>query len=297
MTDDEKSNWSFSEEFQKASQALRQAFAPESLRAGAARLPQWPREQYEELVAAVRFLSVLPFPSSTGPSQQAVGRVYPIVGSGYFPIVGWLLALLLSLLPWGLGSLLPILPLAALLEVVQVVLTGGLHLDGLMDTCDGLFGGRTRERKLAIMRDSRVGSFGVLAGSSAMLLKFTLLASIGVQLLPTSLLIVLPLARWAMVLAVCVFPPVRSSGLGHAFRQTITPARLLLAGLSAFVIVLLVGHLVGALLWTLATLTALLLGAWVTRILGGLTGDVYGAIEEVTEILLFFFLLFLRTRL
>src|SRR5262249_12075846 len=118
----------------------------------------WLLDQYAEFVAAVRFLSVLPLPGY--PRHFNDATVPQRVGSGYYPLAGLLLALLLSLLVVVAAPHLPALALAALLVVGLVLLTGGLHLDGLMDACDGLFGGSTRERKLEIMRDSRVGSFG-----------------------------------------------------------------------------------------------------------------------------------------
>src|SRR5215472_10652299 len=140
--------------------------------------------QCQELVAAIQFLSVLPVPGSAQLFRTDRAEAELIIGSLYFPLVGLLLGLILSLLAILSGPYLPSLALAALLVVVNIWLTGGLHLDGLMDACDGLFGGRNPERKLEIMRDSRVGSFGVLGGVSAILLKFALLASTSLHQLP-----------------------------------------------------------------------------------------------------------------
>src|SRR5947209_13645309 len=142
----------------------------------AATSAHWLLDQYAELVAAVRFLTVLPLPEYPRHFDDTV----PLrVGSGYYPVVGLLLALLLSLLVVVGGPHLPSLALAALLVVGLVLLTGGLHLDGLMDACDGLFGGTTRESKLEIMRDSRVGSFAVLGAACVLLLEWSFFASLG----------------------------------------------------------------------------------------------------------------------
>src|SRR5260370_31477085 len=192
--------------------------------------------QYRELVAAIRFLSVLPMPGSALLFDKDESTSSLVIGCEYFPLVGLLLALLLWLLVLLFGHLIPQLALAALLVVALVILTGGLHLDGLMDTCDGLFGGRTRERKLEIMRDSRVGSFGVLGAACVLLLKFALLASIPVQWLPLALLLILPSARWSMALALRVFPPARPTGLGSAYHRAVTTRRLLITGLIALLI-------------------------------------------------------------
>ncbi|GAC1624073.1 MAG: adenosylcobinamide-GDP ribazoletransferase [Ktedonobacteraceae bacterium] len=259
----------------------------------------WFFGQYTELVAAMRFLTVLPLPGA--PQRFETSRVdeqkVPLLklGSAYFPLVGVVLALLLYLLQRLFGFLLPHLALAAVLVVALVLLTGGLHLDGLMDTCDGLLGGQTPERRLEIMRDSRVGSFGVLGGICILLLKFALFASLASQTLSLILFIVLPCARWAMVLALRVFPSARPGGLGATFRQTVTLPRLVLAGVVALLAAMVMGRLIGVLAWFITTLVALLLGFRVTRLIGGLTGDSYGAIEEITEVTLLLLLVCLRS--
>src|SRR6266487_3583552 len=250
--------------------------------------------QYMELVAAVRFLSVLPMPGRMQPLEKDETAPHLEVGSTYFPLVGLLLACLLWVLVLLLTPLVPQLVLAALLVVALVILTGGLHLDGLMDSCDGLFGGSTRERKLEIMRDSRVGSFGVLGAICILLLKFALFASLRVHALPLALLIALPSSRWAMVLALRVFPGARSTGLGAAFHQAVTTERLLLAGTIALAIVLFTGQFIGLIVWLAGTVTTLILGLLITRSLGGLTGDSYGAIEEVVEVVALLVLVMVR---
>ncbi len=250
--------------------------------------------QYMEFAAAVRFLSLLPVPGSTQLFNKDEVAPRLVVGCEYFPLVGLLLALLLWLFVLILTPLVPQLVLAALLVAALVILTGGLHLDGLMDSCDGLFGGSTRERKLEIMRDSRVGSFGALAAICILLLKFALFASIRARSLPLTLLIALPSARWAMVLALRVFPGARPTGLGAAFHQVVTTKRLLLASIVALAIVLIAGQFLGLIVWITVGITSLILGFWITRSIGGLTGDSYGAIEEVAEVVALLLLVMLR---
>jgi adenosylcobinamide-GDP ribazoletransferase len=252
--------------------------------------------QYRELVAAIRFLSVLPTPGSALLFDKDESTSRLVIGCEYFPLVGLLLALLLWLLVMLFGRLIPQPALAALLVVALVILTGGLHLDGLMDTCDGLFGGRTRERKLEIMRDSRVGSFGVLGAACVLLLKFALLASIPLQSLPLALLLILPSARWSMALALRVFPPARPTGLGAAYHQAVTTRRLLITGLIALLIALIVGRFAGFIAWVTGSLAALAIGQWITKSIGGLTGDSYGAIDEVTEVVMLLALVMLLHR-
>ncbi len=246
-------------------------------------------DQYREIVAATRFLSLLPLPGppdefETGGADDSAPKLR--LGSAYFPFVGFLLATLLYLVQLLFGIVLPRLALSAVLVVALVLLTGGLHLDGLMDTCDGLFGGRTRERRLEILRDSRVGSFGVLGGVCILLLKFALFASMGPHLLALAFFVMLPCSRWAMVLALYTFPSARPAGLGATFRRTVTFPRLIVAVATALLLALIVGHSVGVLAFGCATCTALVIGAWATRQIGGLTGDIYGAIAECSEVVI-----------
>lgn len=259
--------------------------------------------QYKDFVAAVRFLSVIALPGRERlftTERADIVESTPFFGSTYFPIVGLIIAVLVSILPWLLGGYLPGIVLGGLVVVAEVVLTGGLHLDGLMDTCDGFFGGNGRENKLDIMSDSRVGGFGVLGAVCVLLLKFAIYTSLvgltrlGAGLLPVALITILPATRWAMVLAVRVFPSARPTGLGFVFRQTVTMPSLIIGGVISLLIALIVGHLVGFFLWIGIALTALGLGLWARRVLGGLTGDIYGTIAEVTEVVALILLVLLR---
>ncbi len=251
-------------------------------------------EQWREFVAALRFLTTIPVPGTTQLFKPEELGERMIVGAAYFPLVGVLLGLLL----WGclalMARFIPPLVLAALLVIALILLTGGLHLDGLMDTCDGLFGGRTRDRKLEIMRDSRVGSFGVLGGVSLLLLKFVCLASPPVHALPSALLIALPASRWCMTLALQRFPSARSSGLGNLFRQAVTLPHLFIAACIALFVVVAVAQVIGFAALLLVTGLTFGLAFWITHELNGLTGDSYGSIAEVTETFILLLLVILH---
>lgn len=242
------------------------------------------------MAAATAFLSRLSLPGS----RRLLASEPLLLGGEYFPLVGLLLALCLWFLLFLCSPWLSSLPLAALLVVGLVLLTGGLHLDGLMDTCDGLFGGLTRERQLEIMHDSRVGSFGVLGGASSMLLKFACLASARPEALPAMLLVTLPVARWSLVFVMKLFPDVRTDGLGVMFRRSLTPLTLLIASALLLLIVLVSSGPAGLLVWGLVAATSFALGFWISRKLGGLTGDTCGAIAEVAEVVGLLAFLFLH---
>ncbi|WP_084657864.1 adenosylcobinamide-GDP ribazoletransferase [Thermogemmatispora onikobensis] len=248
------------------------------------RLGRFCRNQYAELVAAVLFLTILPLPGRRLLAGTKEERATLIVGSVYYPLVGLIVGAILCLLATLFAPHVPALVLAALLVVAEIMLTGGLHLDGVMDSCDGLFGGIGRERRLEIMHDSRVGSFGVLGAFALLLLRFAILASLPFWSLLAALLVAPTLGRWAMVLAGGLFPAARPDGLGAAFHQAVTLRRLLLAGLGSVLIALLFAHLIGLFVWLLSNLLILGLGLAVTRSLGGLTGDICGAFGEICEV-------------
>lgn len=250
-------------------------------------------EQVRELTSAIQLLTVVPIPGSRQLfAMQDDASSHVITGSGYFSLVGFLIGLITCLIPFLFGAL-PSFVLSALAIIVLVILTGGIHLDGLIDTCDGVFGRLDRASKLEIMRDSRVGSFGLLGAACMLLLKFALLGSLSVNLFFPALLVAPAISRWCVVLAMRLFPGARSDGMGDEFRRGITLPYLALSGIIALLVALIFGHLVGVLMWLGASALAIILGAWMTRALGGLAGDVGGAIVEVTEVtaLLLFLLL------
>lgn len=233
------------------------------------------------LALAWSFLTVLPGPSvDTGPrTLPAAIACFPIIGIGLGGLLGGLGLLLDRVLPAG--------PVAILLLAAEVFATGGLHLDGLMDTADGVFGGRTSERRLEIMRDSRVGSFGVLAGVLALVAQYACLSDlVGVGRL-TVLLASLGLSRWAMVLAIGSFPSARRAGLGATFQAAGQRWAVALATLPAAAVALASGWS-GLLGWASAVGVVLLGGRFLSRRLGGLTGDTYGALATVTQTLVLF---------
>jgi adenosylcobinamide-GDP ribazoletransferase len=281
-------------DFQRMRESLRGTFQQGSQPSGGPRGSFNFLEQVRELTSAIQFLTIVPVPSSRRLfAMQDDASSHVITGSGYFSLVGFVIGLITCLIPFLFGSLLPSFVLAALAIIVLVILSGGLHLDGLIDTCDGVFGRLDRVSRLEIMRDSRVGSFGLLGAACILLLKFALLGSLSVNLFFPALLIAPAISRWCVVLAMRLFPSARSDGMGDEFRQSITTPYLVLSGIIALLVALIFGRIDGLLMWLGASALAILLGAWMTRTLGGLSGDVGGAIVEVTEVAaLLLFLLF-----
>ena len=201
----------------------------------------------------------------------------------FFPLVGLVLGICYALAAWILVSALGMRALtAALLLILPLLLTGGLHADGFMDTADGVFSGRERERKLEIMKDSRVGSFGVVAFVLLMFLQFALLLDMSPPLLVSVFFVMPIIGRMAMVLAVSCFPYARADGMGKTFADMADRGTVAIAAVTTSVLVIPIG-LLATLALVLGIVFALLFCRWMTAILGGVTGDVYGAATVLTE--------------
>jgi adenosylcobinamide-GDP ribazoletransferase len=204
----------------------------------------------------------------------------------WFPVVGVLLGGILAAADYGLRWI-QVSPLVASTSVVVLllVLTGALHADGLMDTCDAVFGHASPERRLEIMRDPRAGAFGVVGLVCVVALKIAAVDALPIILRPQLLILAPGLGRWAIVLVATVFPYGRQTGSGSALKASATPRALVVASVLPLVGCALVGP-VGLAGGALATLAALGIGRWLMRLLPGLTGDCYGAICEVVETVL-----------
>lgn len=223
-----------------------------------------------DLIRAFAFLTILPVP------QTAEGR--PGRAFAYFPLVG----LVIGLAVFATASIqfLPGDITAFLTLIVWVILTGGLHLDGFADSCDGLLATTSPERRLEVMKDPRAGSWAVIGIALLLLGKYVALRHVT----PVSLILPPVLGRWGMVLAAYAFPYARTSGLGTYFRDGLGRTQVI----AATTIILMVGVIYGWPLFLLVVVPPILiaiLGRWASRRLGGgLTGDVYGALCELVEL-------------
>lgn len=226
---------------------------------------------------AIEFLTIFPTPSRREPTAEGFGQSLT-----YFPLVGLMLGAILLGLHYGLTLILPPSVVNALIIIALVILTGAHHLDGLIDTCDGVIAGKSKEERLAIMSDSQVGAFGIIAAFLLLLLKYVSLSS--APILP-ALLLMPTLSRWTLVSIIFIFPYAKSSGMGLAFKQGANWQRLTISTVITLVIAVIILKL-----WGLALIAALWLiifgiASYFRSRLGGLTGDNYGAINELAEVL------------
>ena len=241
-------------------------------------------KQLSTLLGAIAFYTCLPIPQHWLLTFHGIAR--------WAPVVGLLIGGLIGLLDLGLSMLaMPILTRSAIVVAVWVALTGGLHLDGAMDTADGL-AVLDPKRRLQVMADSHTGAFGAMVAVIILLLKVAALTDV------TShrwlvLMLVAGWGRWGQVVAIVRYPYLKLEGKGALHKAALrsrwdaAPTLLLLLLLSS-----LQGYF-SATPWVSVSVTtlgggaiALLTGAWFNHQLGGQTGDTYGAVVEWTEALL-----------
>jgi len=207
---------------------------------------------------------------------------------GWYPFAGLLIGLILALLDLGLRELLPPGPTAALLVATLALLSGGLHLDGVADTADGLAVQGDRARRLGVMSEGNTGPAGVMALVLVLLAQWSALASLPEDARLAALLIAPVIARWTVVPVGLLFPPARPRGLGHAIHAGLWPLAAPLATLIAVVIATATFGLAGLVLIALGGVAAVLVAAAAARMLEGVTGDVFGAAIEIAQVVVWF---------
>ena len=233
---------------------------------------------------AVAFFTRIPVPPSVEFSQASLNRA-----SRYFPAVGWLIGALCAAALWLLMLVFP-QDVAVLISIaISLLLTGCFHEDGLADTCDGLGGGWTREQKLSIMKDSRIGTYGAAALWVSLTLKFVVLSQLINPVL--ALLVAHPLSRIIPTVFIAAMPyvsdadtskakPLAESGSGRDSAIAIITGLIALMFINNPLIILLV-------LLVLAGVAYVFL----KRQIGGFTGDALGAVQQVGELTIYLSLL------
>ena len=230
----------------------------------------------KDLRLAIGFLTVLPF-APRGQAKMGPARAY-------FPLVGLALGGLLGGLDFAAREALPSSVVGALLVVALLVLTGAIHIEGFLDSCDALFGGHSPERRLEILRDTHVGAFAVIGCAALLLLKWTLFSDIPVDI-RAGLLIVFPcLSRFGMLSTMTAFRYAREQGLGTAFKDGAKMWHVVFGFVTAAVAGGALLGIAGLVLLGAAIVVSLGLGRWISGMLGGMTGDTYGAVNELAEV-------------
>jgi adenosylcobinamide-GDP ribazoletransferase len=243
----------------------------------------WLEQRAEEIKASIVFSTRLPLLRATPITEGALAKsawAFPIAGLlvGFIGAATYAFAHRMGLPPW---------PAAALSVVATLLMSGCLHEDGLADTVDGFGGGKTREQKLDIMRDSHIGAYGVCALILTLLLRISALASIATTV-PVGLALLASHGggRAAMMALMFLLPPARADGLSFAAGRPSGDSIAAAAMLGFLILAICLGPLRGIAALVLLLVVIALMTWLSSEQIEGQTGDVLGAVEQVSEILI-----------
>lgn len=229
---------------------------------------------------AVQFLTIIPVHTKEGLDKHNASQALI-----YFPLAG----LLLGSIAAGWRILSYLLSFDAFFSsvgvtVLLIILTGGLHLDGLADTTDAISSRKKRAEMLDIMRDSRIGTMGALAIICVLLIKIALLNSLYLHNIDNSLVMMCLMSRYAMVFSLFNFRYARGEGKAKIFFEAANRKALFYSTFISLVASMLIMKLHGLILFLITIPFAFFIGKYLAKKFGGITGDSLGAINELTEV-------------
>lgn len=229
---------------------------------------------------ALGFLTIIPTPGINEIEGDTLGK-----SMATFPLVGLLLGGILLLINAVLSPYLTERLTNIIIITALIVITGGLHIDGFMDTIDGLAGGKNREEILEIMRDSRVGALGVVGIVLLVMLKWEALNALGGGGKTAALLLMPALGRWGIVHLTYISTYAREEGLGRPFVNGLERNDLFLALAIILLSSVVLAGTYGLFLVLVSSLLAFICSKWFLKKIGGVTGDVIGAFNEFLEMM------------
>lgn len=233
-----------------------------------------------DFITCLEFLMRVRFSKRTDWRDEDFSHSVP-----YFPLVGLVIGSLLAAVNYGLFYIeTPLFLRVTLLLLAEIIITGGLMYDGFMDTADGVFSARSRERMLEIMKDSHVGSNAVLAIIILLLLKIAAYLELSGETLTWVLLTMSVATRTFMVVFIVNFPYARKEGIGHMFTKYAKPFYTYIAFAVCAGIIAACGLQYLAVAGICFTVT-LIIAQYLKTQLGGLTGDTYGALTECGNVI------------
>jgi adenosylcobinamide-GDP ribazoletransferase len=237
-------------------------------------------------LAALEYLTPLRLRRAQRPREETFAEAL-----GWYPFVGLLIGIVLMLVDRGLGRLLPASPVAAIDVALLALLSGGLHLDGVADTADGMTSPGERAERLGVMSEGNTGPAGVMALVIVLLAMWAALASLPAPVRAGGLVLGPVLARWTVVPVALCFRPARPRGLGYLMHEAMWPVAAPLATAIAIACAAGLFGVAGLVLVAIAGLAAVLVGWAADRRLDGVTGDVFGAAVEIAQIVVWYALI------
>lgn len=233
-----------------------------------------------KFLLALQFLTIIPVGTKARLDKNKLSS-----STAYFPVVGLLLGLILA----GVNNLLSLIQLEqflanVILVILLIILTGGLHLDGLADTFDALLSRKSKSQMLEIMRDSHIGTMGALSLICIILIKLSLFSSLEAAVKNTSLILMGVLSRYSLVFSMFVFSYAREEGKARVFMEGMNPRIFFSATLISLICSILLMKWAGLAVFIMAVTFTFLVGRFIAGKIGGMTGDTLGAINELAEV-------------
>jgi len=202
----------------------------------------------------------------------------------FFPLVGGIIGIIL-LIPLLLLDIFSIKLIVIIILILQVIITGCLHLDGFADTIDGFYGGKNKERILEIMKDSRIGSIGVIGLIILLLLKIELLASLNIEILWKAIISMMFFSRFIQVFLCNIYNYAREVGKAKHFIGNKNYIQILVTFIFTIAIIYFLFGYFSIILICLSLIPIYLYSVFIYRKIGGMTGDTIGAASEISEVL------------
>lgn len=231
-------------------------------------------------LTAFQFLTIIPLPINGSWGEGDMGR-----SMRFFPLVGLLLGGMLALARYCFSYFLPAPIVDLLLVALLALVTGGLHIDGLADVCDGLGARGSRERFLEVMKDSSVGAMGVIGVVLGLMLKYQSLQQLPLSAKTGAIILFPAVARFTQVQMAAGSRRARGDGLGALFIAGVGKFELFCAAVTILAAGYCILGIPGIICCIIASLFAILARTYFHRRLGGVTGDIIGCVSELVEIL------------
>lgn len=241
-------------------------------------------------ILAWEFLTIIPLTRNKAVKPEELAS-----SMAFFPLVGLLLGIILAISNILLLKILPASIVDAILIGELILLTRGLHIDGFVDTIDGLAGGKTKEDILHIMRDHRVGALGVVGVVMLLMIKYISLNSVPPASKNLALIAMPMISRWLQVPFTNMLSYARQDGMGKAFVEGVKGRQVGIATIFTALALIFFFKFNSTLIIGLMAIVTYLIGLYFKKILGGITGDVIGAVSEVNEVLFLLIVIGSRT--
>lgn len=236
----------------------------------------------KSFLLSLQFLTIINIKNDAPIDEKSFGR--SVI---FLPLIGLLIGVLLVITSKILFAILPVLISDAIVLIVLIIITGGLHVDGFADTIDGFAGGKNKDDILRIMKDSRIGTFGVVGIVMLLLTKYLSIYSLQEDTKYLVLIAMPVIGRWSVLPMGLFFKYARiEGGTGKIFAESIRLKEFIIGTIMALAIIIPLFRLKGFLMLAVIFIVTLLIGRYSKRKINGITGDVFGATIEINELII-----------